>query len=242
MISNERRITETTNYLKGFKESMDRDDVDFPPFVSVFDDRTEQALVLAMLPNMRPTDDVMEKAVVHMPALALGSLLKAKALGMTHDAWFVKANINDDNLEEMQKVRPSENIDRKQALVSLILDDTGKGFNHICEYGRDDAGKMYWADSTISPISVEGQEVYSWMIDLMTKSFGAVKGSQLGELEKEMTDDDFVGTIKSGLEMLSELNYQIALRPDFLEVVSELYPNADMSQLKELSRDLYEEE
>ena len=80
------------------------------------------------------------------------------------------------------------------------------------------------------------------MIDLMTKSFGAVKGSQLGELEKEMTDDDFVGTIKSGLEMLSELNYQIALRPDFLEVVSELYPNADMSQLKELSRDLYEEE
>ena len=232
-ITNESRLTAMQEYLKSYKQFLDEDNVDFNPFVAIYDDRSKQALALFMTPMFGEDMSTEEKAMIQMPPLTMAPLLDSVAISFTHDVWFMKQECDqkdedghecsiEEHSDEFNGKRVSEQLERKQGLMTILLDKTDNGFTTVQEYGRDDNGEMYWSGSELMPIKSDEDTLQSWMIPLISKTL-ATPNELPVEFFGETTDEDKVKAIMTGLTIMDDLGYQTALRPDFLEVMREMY-------------------
>lgn len=208
-------------------KTLNADGIDMTPVIYFFDEN-DTPLLIVHLPNQE--DDQRMKMMSHFLTTPLINLLPIQAVSVCQDVWFTKidkdtvgeVNSIDELAENENYVRPSESIDREQAIMTLVIDRDKKGIWSMLEYGRDDKGNIFTKDHTRSVVDDwdKHEESSSWLAPMFSSAFDR----EISDVVNFSKEEELTCLLQS-FSTLAEMEYSLGMRTDITDVIIKHYDN-----------------
>ena len=228
--SNETIAEDSSNNTMDYMKTIDRNGGEISSLVHLFTDDDESPIMIMNLPPL--DDDRADKMLKHMFVVPFISLLPVRAVSICQDTWFSKKPMEDEDGNEKEWVRPSQDIERKQGLITMVFRDDYSGIFNMREYGRDDNGQIYTVENTSQKISdwKTSRELQSWLAPLIVTGFDNKKEVITNEDSKKsngekFTEEDLLKSLFSGFQVLQDTGFQYMVREDMKDIIANHYSN-----------------
>ena len=234
--SNEVIAEESSNSTMDYMKDVDSDGGEISSILHLFTKDDNAPLMIVKLPEF--ADDQSDKMMKHMLLVPFISLLPVSAVSVCQDTWFSQKPTDKDNsskemwdkMSNGKFVRPSQDINRKQGLITMVVRDDMSGVFNMREYGRDDNGLLFTKDvvtTSIKDWTDDDTEIQSWLAPMMITGFKNKMKDVLDEKE-DFDEEDLLKSLFSGFEVLHDAGFQYIVRGDMKKQIADYY--SDISE------------
>ena len=240
--TNEMIAEESQSNTLDWMKTLNTDGLEMNPIVYLFDEQ-EIPLLICHLPSQ--SDDQKMKMMSHFLTTPFINLLPIQAVSVCQDVWFTKmdkdvadeVNSIDELANHKSYVRPSESIDKEQALMTLVIDKDKKGIWSMLEYGRDDKGNIFTKEHTRSVIDnwEKSKEQSSWIVPMFTHAFDREIKDMV-----EFSKEEELSALLQAFTTLHDMDYSLGMRTDISDVIIKHYANIMDDEKADMLRDLFE--
>ena len=240
--TNEMIAEESQSNTLDWMKTLNTDGIEMSPIVYLFDEK-DTPLLICHLPNQ--TDDQRMKMLSHFMTTPFINLLPIQAVSVCQDVWFTKmdkdivgeTNSLDELVENKNYVRPSESIDKEQALMTLVIDKNKKGIWSLLEYGRDDKGNIFTKEHNRSVIEnwETSDEQSSWIVPMFTSAFDREIGDMV-----DFSKEEELSALLQAFTTLHDMDYSLGMRTDISDVIIKHYANIMDDEKANMLRDLFD--